>query len=111
MALFSKILVANRGEIAVRVVRTLRELGIGAVGVYSEADRDSLHLRVADEAYLIGPGPAAESYLAQERIDGRGGIGGLQPGLALLVARAAPPPLGEELHGDPELRLEVVRSG
>jgi acetyl-CoA/propionyl-CoA carboxylase, biotin carboxylase, biotin carboxyl carrier protein len=65
---FTKVLVANRGEIAIRIFRTLRELDIGCVAVYSEADRGALHVAFADESYLIGPGNPAESYLDGERI-------------------------------------------
>jgi acetyl-CoA/propionyl-CoA carboxylase biotin carboxyl carrier protein len=64
--MFSKVLVANRGEIAVRIIRALDELGIGSVAVYSEADRNAQHVKRASEAYLIGPGPASESYLVVE---------------------------------------------
>src|SRR6187401_1567044 len=91
MALFSKVLVANRGEMAVRIFRSLHELGIGAVAVYSEADRGALHVRVADEAFLIGPGPARESYLVVERIleaAERAGAEAIHPGYGFLAENA-----------------------
>ena len=66
--MFSKILIANRGEIAVRIIRACREMGIRTVAVYSEADRDALHTQLADEAVCIGRAPSSDSYLNMERI-------------------------------------------
>ena len=66
--MFNKILIANRGEIAVRIIRACREMGIRTVAVYSEADKDCLHTLLADEAICIGPAPSSQSYLNMERI-------------------------------------------
>ena len=66
--MFKKILIANRGEIACRVMKTARRMGIKTVAVYSDADKDALHVEMADEAMHIGPAPAAQSYLVIEKI-------------------------------------------
>src|SRR5271154_3970586 len=89
--MFSKILIANRGEIAVRIIKTCRRMGIASVVVYSEADADSLAVEMADEAVAIGPSPAAQSYLVADKIIAackQTGAEAVHPGFGFLSERA-----------------------
>jgi acetyl-CoA/propionyl-CoA carboxylase biotin carboxyl carrier protein len=123
---FEKVLVANRGEIAVRVMRTLEEMGIASVGVYSEADRDTPHVRKADEAFLLGPPTPAESYLNIEKIievAKQAGAEGIHPGYGFLAENAAfaqacsdndivwigPPPSAIEAMGSKTRAREIMQ--
>ena len=127
--MFRKVLVANRGEIAIRILRALREMGVRSVAVFSEADRQSPHIGFADEAYAIGPAPARESYLSADRVLAvahRAGCDALAPGYGFLSENAelarrckregivfiGPQPDAIEIMGlKPEARAQMAKAG